>query len=425
MMFELSVAASNKGSSSSAKTNVFVSRRSVLVGSGAGEMRLSPSGDSLTYISTPVAPSDRTFRGFGVRFNSQGNDWEALSPNLTFQLDLSDDLSMVAYVVPQAFNMIRVHYTDLVTDITTIIPNTPFFQRGPQYLEPDFSSDKTLLTYQVWHPDVLLPPSQGGVDTFAVSIWDLATLTEKRVAVQGTNFHPTFSSDGNHLVYMSDRSGTGGFELYALPVVGGTVPVDSSTTPTPLTDTGGSMGDSNPPANQPKAWNPNLADPILATREVAGKLHLVPTDGTGSVLVNAPGSAQEFVWSPSGQDLMMSTGNELYRVSKTGNAELVYQSTTGDNFSRLSWSGDETFLLYNAKRLNDTWYELIDLNGSLGISEPLRVTSASPPGESGTYANFMSIRPVWSRTGSTAYVLFFDSGPTPNISTMDFGGLSP
>ena len=435
--FSLSVTASNSTGSSSASENVFVSRIVPVVASGAGEMHLTKSGDSLIYISSPEPPTSNRFVGFGLRVNSQGVDQEAMAthPRGSFQLVLSNDLSTVAYVVPGTFGgLIQVNYTDLGTQATTVIPNTPFFLRGPQYTEPDFSPDGRLLTYQVWFPDSLTPPSQGGVDSFVVAIWDLATLTEKRVAVQpqlfgtpgtsGLNFHPTFSSDGNHLVYMADPTATGAYELYALPVIGGTVPVDSSTTPLQLTSTGGIMGIGATPARQPTAWNPNPSIPVLATTALDSKLRLVPTDGSGDILVNVFGSALEFVWSPSGQDLVMTTGGTIFRVSSTGGVTQVHAAIAGDALSRLSWSSDEKYLLYSVKRLNDTWYELIDLSGSLGFTDPLRVTPTSPPGDATTYGIIGSISPVWAPSDPTAYMLFFE-GSTPRICTMNFGGLSP
>jgi hypothetical protein len=436
-MFTLSVTVGNNSSTKSASENVFVNEIVPVVSSDAGGMRMSPSGDSLYFFSSPVDPTSPAFDGFGVSVRRQPGVTELMAPSTSFQLALSRDFSKVAFGSPFfvlggfAF---RVHYRDLTTQVETIIPSTPFNQRGPQYTESDFSPDVSLLTYQVWFPDVLLTPAQGGVDTFVVAIWDLATETEKRVGLRGTttasfglNFHPTFSNDANHLVYMSDPGGTGDYELYALPVVGGTVPVDTVTPPTQLTFSGGVMGAGVPPNNQPKLWNPSpaTADRILATRDVNGKLRLVPTDGSGDILVNMPGSAVEFAWSPSGQDLMVTNGSTIYRVDKAGGISPLYQAISGDNVSRLSWSSDEKLLLYAIRRGGGSWYEVIDLSGTLGFTDPLKVTPSASDGGAGTYADWGSIAPVWDPSDPTAYLLFFDTGPTPSISKMSFSGLLP
>jgi hypothetical protein len=280
-----------------------------------------------------------------------------------------------------------------------------------------------LLTYQIW-----IRRDAGVAEQFIVALWDLATLEEKIVTHQGENYYPSFSNDGKHLVYLSNRAGTGGWELYALPVVNDTVPVDTVVAPVQLTDTGGIMNSGEIPDVVPMAWSPNPADPVLATLNNNDKLHLVPTDttgGSGDLPINIPGSVRDFEWSPDGRDIMVTTGGEIYRVSRTGVPMLVVRLPGGDNASRLVWSRDQRFLLYSVKRSSSSWYELFDLDGSLGLDAPLTVSPAGAAGESAAYDDEMDIRPVWAASSPTAYLLFFDSGPTPSISTISFGGLTP
>lgn len=432
MMFTLNVSASNEVSSAATSSNVFVSRVHPLVSAGAGEMTMDPSGTSLHYFSSTVPPANLFFNGLGVsEVNlSTGNVTLRMSPRRSFSPTLSNDLSMVAYMVPGFSGLVQVGYYDLGASAETIIPNTIFFQRGPQYMWPDFSPDKSLLAYQVWFPDLILPPSQGGVDTFVVAIWDIATETEKRVAVGGAasgaaglNFQPTFSTDGNHLVYLADTTGTGEWELYALPVVGGTVPVDTLTPPVRLTNTNGNMASGSVPLNNPKIWNP--VTPLLATLDDDGLIRLVPTDGSGDILVNIPGSVSSLVWSPSGNELAVSAGNLIYRVSTSGVPTLIWEGTAGDGFNDLAWASDESLLLYSVRRLGDSWYEILDLTGNLGFTIPLRVSAGIPQGNAADYRSIGSLSPVWAASAPTAYMLFFDAGPTPRICWMDFSGLIP
>jgi len=434
-MYSLMVRVSNSSSTRSDTDNVFVNDITQVVSAGAGEMRMSSTGDSLYFYSSPVAPTSRFFDGFGASFyRPSGGTTVAMPPSTSFQTKLSDDFSMIAYASPLFLVggrfTVRVHYRDLVGGGETIIPNTPFNQRGPQYLEPSFSPDNSLLTYQVWFPDVLEAPPLG-VDTFVVAIWDVATLTEKRVAVGGRttssfglNFHPVFSNDGAHLVYMSDPGGSGDFELYALPVVGGTVPVDTSTTPDQLTFSSGDMGDGFPPSNQPRRWSP--AEPLLATRDGNGKLRIVSMPpNAGDILVNTPGTVSEFAWSPDGQNLVVTNQSTIYKVSKTGTVDPVHQAPSGDNVSRLSWSSDGKMILFAIRRVSTSWYEVVDVSGTLGFTGALKVTDGVADGEAGTYEEFGSITPVWDPTEATTYMLFFNTGDTPSINEMSFGGLLP
>lgn len=438
-VFQLSVSASNTSSSASTSGNVFVSRIVTRVPSGGGAMQLSTSGDSLYYMGSTLAPTTIGFNGFGVSRYAMGTSSMLMMPNGTSQLALSRDFTNVAYIVPEIINthfVVKINYTNLNTSATTVIPGTPFFQRPPVFLEPSFSVDGTLLTYQVWYPDLLMPPSQAGTDTFVVAIWDLATRKEKRVAVQGTrtgafglNFHPSFSPDGAHLVYLADRSGTNNWELYSLPVTGGTVPVDSVVAPTQLTFSGGTMSEINPLTGQAngyaKVWNGNPTESILAILDGATKLHLVPVSGAGDVLVSVPGLVRGFAWSPTGQEVAVTTGRDIYRVSKAGDATLLHEAMEGDNVSRLSWSSDEQFLVYAVRRQSKVWYELLDLTGSLGLGGPISVSPSEPQGAASIYdANGWST-PVWDPDEPTAYLMFFASGESPSIATVSFDGLAP
>lgn len=432
-VFVLTVRVSNGSTSKTSSREVFVSEIVPLVSSGAGEMRLSSTGDSLFYFSSSIAPGQSGFWGFGVNRIAGGINQNLLGRMGPFQIQVrvNPRLAKVAFVVPGGFGALQVGYRNFLGP-TTFIPLAPLIGRLPQYTEPDFSPDDSLLTYQLWLPDWMATPAQGGVDTFVVATWDLTTQTEKRIAVGGVgsgayglNFHPGFSNDGRHLVYMADPNGSSDWELYALPVSGRNIPVDTSTTPIQLTFSGGIMGRGVPPASRPRVWNPVTSIPILATVDVDTKLRLVPTDGSGDVLVLVPGLAREFVWMASGQDLLLSTGVEIYRVTRTGNPTLVHRAASGDNLSRVSSSSDGRLLLYAVTRLSDVWYEVVDLTGTLGLSGPLRVTPSSGPGQAVAYSAFGSNAPVWSRSEPKAYMLFFNTGLTPRICTMDFSGLYP
>jgi hypothetical protein len=428
----ITVNASNSVSSASKSVAVFVGEITTFLADRGGEMKLSVTGDSLISLFSPTAPDRPNFLGWGIRVSDGSTNRNIILPSVeASNIRIAKNFKYAAYntLTPTVFGVLAsMNYVDMESPGQTVqIPNYAFLSRPMQYTEADFSPAQNLLAYQVWYPDRDLPPSQGGVDTFQVCVWDIASQTEKRVVtgwydgggtplVEPTSsFHPTFSTTGNWLTYINDGPPTFQWEYHAVPVSGASVDPDTVTAPTAVTTSGGLMG----PDNRTKKWSP-VAD-ILATTDVNNNLWLVspPTTAT-QVLLGA--SVREFAWAPSGNFVVVSTGGEMHKVDTAGSSSLIGAAEPGDRIARLAVSED--LLLYHVTRLNSDWYELIDLTGVAGLTEPVKVTAADVPGNSSAYASVFSLAPVWSPNEDKAFMMLFGDRRTPEIATMDFSGLT-
>jgi hypothetical protein len=232
------------------------------------------------------------------------------------------------------------------------------------------------------------------------------------------SFHPTFSTSGNWLTYVTNGPPNFQWEYFSVPVNGTAVDPDTITAPQGMSASGGIMG----PANRPKLWSP--VDDILATTDVNNNLWLLSAQGGSGIQVLLGAPAREFAWAPSGNYLVVSTFGQLYKVDTGGVPTLIHTAEVGDRMARLAVSGSEDLLLYNVTRQNGEWYEIIDLTGAAGLTEPVKVTAADRPGNSGVYGSVFSLAPVWLPNEDKAFMLFFGNRSTPAVVSMDFSGLT-
>jgi hypothetical protein len=423
MMFTIGVSATNSVNTSNGSTEIFTSRPITFAGKDAGEVTPNADGSTVYYLSSNRSVTAGNFNGFGITVNEMGNTTVISNPAQSFQHEFNNDLTQAVQVVGPSNGQQKLQVLDLPSGaVTDVLPQVSF-NRRPQYTEPFFSPNGNLITYQAFLPDQFLPPTQGGVDTFVVYVYDVNTQAQGRVAVENTNFHPTFSTDGTRLVYVADRTASQEWELFGLAVTGDNVAVDSVDAPLQLTSTGGLMGsESEIPADQAKAWSP--VEPLLAITDVDRRLRLVPIDGSGGVVASITGSVTDFVWAPDGQTLAVTDGRTISRVDKAGAATALHQAVSGDNLGRLAFTSDMQFLVFSVVRVGESWFELIDLDGSLGLQSPLRITSSVDNGETASYASLFDTRPVWLSSDLVGYFLFFDQS-TPRVCKISISGLSP
>ena len=130
------------------------------------------------------------------------------------------------------------------------------------------------------------------------------------------------------------------------------------------------------------------------------------------------------MWAPAGGVLAATDGETIYKVTTPNTADRLYTVGSGDRVARLSWSPDGAFIIFAVIRLQQMWFELYDLGGSLGITKPLKITAATLQGDADVFESFYSTRPVWLSSEPTGYFLFFDQA-TPRVSTMSISGLIP
>jgi len=426
----LTVTAKNSISAAGSTSVLFVGQLVEFIDERAGELHLLDASDALYYLSGPAHVDS----GLVIRYKdpASATDREVF-PGMVAAVDYSFDatpINAAHMFIEVRRRYITVVHDDLVSETQTTIAreDRPWATRASEFSSPNVSPNGQLICYQGGLLDQEKPPSAGGTDTFTVFVYDIGSGETQRTAFEGDNFYPTFSTDEQHLVFVSNREPQPPpvYELYALPMTGSTVTPDTiDGALLQLTDTGGLMGtETYPPEVQPSAWNPVF--PVLAVIGTDGKLRIVPTDGSGARQVSIAGAIGDFWWSPDGQGLAVVISDEvssIYVVNTSGDGTRIMDADSGDKVSDLSWSPDGDFLVYRVKRSSDIWYELMDVEGSTGQSAPVRITGATLYGPAADYGlPLQSFRPGW-RSGSRTVYFFFLDRATPRVMSLDLSGI--
>ena len=145
-------------------------------------------------------------------------------------------------------------------------------------------------------------------------------------------YAPSWSPDGQTLVYMSDQSGN--FDIYALDMRDG---VEWR-----LTDHNGM--DTNP------VWSPDgRTIAFLSEREGALNVHVMRPDGTDVTNITSFASGyHDIAWSPEGDKLAFGT-SRLFVMNKDGtDLKTVDTMSPGNVYSR--WSPDGRYVAYSLMR---------------------------------------------------------------------------
>jgi hypothetical protein len=436
-IYSLSVSAKNDVNTSTSSGDVFVCPKDEFIAERAGQLFALPTGGSVYYTSPPAGKDD----GLIIRFTDGTTDqapFGLLDWGQQFTFDENRTISAHTYVELALPPKTTVLYDDLVATSRAVVARDerPFPARPNPYEAPSVSQDGQFIAYQGGLFDQSAPPSQGGTDTFTVYLYDVVGHASHRATFKGhsqkpnvsNSFYPSVSSNNQHLVFVSDRSSPAKYELYALPIVGTTVTPDTvQGALVRLTDTGGLMasGTSVPPAAIPMVWNPG-STPILAAIASDNRLRLVPTDGSGAVLVATPGDVKDMVWASNGQFLAIVVNVEgvytIFKVTTDGAIAPVFTAIAGDRAADLSWSPDSEFLLYSIRRGSTSWYEVIDVGGSTGVTGPVRVSPALGTGNAAGYATTQTLRPAWRAGTRTAYVFYLDQ-ETPRVFSIGISGI--
>jgi WD40 repeat protein len=427
-VYNLSVTASLSSSSSDLDANVFVGVLQDFIDERAGDLYPTPTANEIYYLSGPAQPDS----GVVVRFKDADSDIEVF-PGTKAGTDFSFDTAVTqgAHMHLTPFPMrITIRRDDLGAGTQEIIAidERTLVVRPNEYSAPYVSPDGQMIVYQGALLDEV-PPVAGGVDTFSVYLYETASGSTQRATYETRSFYPTISPNNSHVVFVSDKGGSLLWELYALPIDGTTVTPD--TVPNALvklTDTGGVLGgESIPPSDIIKEWNPNSALPLLAVVGTDERLRIANTDGSPSILVNVSGNVTDIKWSADGQSLAASVFdsgvNSIYIVSTGGDPTKILDGLGGDRFSSLSWSPDGAFLVYMVTRGTNVWYELFDPTGASGQTAPVRVTPAMIPGDAVDFGPPLnSFRPVWAPGSRTVYLFMLD-GSTPRVQSLDLSGV--
>jgi len=439
-LFGITCTATNSINTTSLTTAVFVSTPEAIA-FDAGEIYLEANETDFFYISTldievgaEVWHYDSGTSSVAdvIPGNEEGEN-TALSPTLTHAA-FDRETPSVKSLRPH-----MLYLSDLqgatVAPITTDRED-PLPARRYQFRYPEFSPSGDLVAFQGLRPSFfgILP------DTLDVFVHNIVT-GDSLIVTDGhgvkppatfrrNNLFPSFSPDGNWLVFVSDRTGFNTWELYGLPVSVDAVVTDSSAT-VRLTNTGGVIvsGEAiqlTPPA---MAWNGSAASPTLAVVADDRLLRLLAMTGSGAMESIVTGidtdnnqRVRQFFWSNDGTQLAVSTFSELYMVNLSGVATMMLTKPTGDSARDIVWSPDGAWWFYRVVRSGSAWYELFDLTG-VTLSVPAVITGTSPQGELGSYARDMNMGGVFTSTND---VLLFDFGiGRPSIVRLSVGGIVP
>lgn len=432
-MYRFTVTARNSSSSSTLSADVYVGSLDLFIPERAGQIFVVPGTDAVYYASGPGEPED----GFALRFKDAATD-EVAFPNHRgnqFSFDKSGSREAHTYIETTLYTKTTVVFDDLVarTHKTIARDERTFAVRWGAYTDPYVSLDGKFVAYQGRLLDNATP-AQGGVDTFAVFVYEVdsertwrGTFRGKPIAEQvSTSFYPTMSSDNRHVVFISDRGGSGIWEYYALPMGStGLVPDTIPDALVKLTNTGGKVTSESPiPARvSARQWCPDPANPTLATVGADKKLRLVRTNGTEAVEVALNGAVDDVRWADNGAFLAASVVggdnvSRIYRITPSGDASQVLWAApvAGDRIRDLSISPDGGAMVYLARRGQKAWYEFIETTRTVDDPPAVRITPSLPVSGAADYGPpLQSFRPAWATTSARVAYLVLQDKNTPRV----------
>jgi Tol biopolymer transport system component len=442
-VFRLTCRATTGESSDEMSVDVFVGTPQLSVNRNAGQIQLAPTAGQFYYLNS--VPRDEEWDSSRVYIQATGvPEPVILGSRRGAQFAFSQSVNLAAYVVNDAgdqwdLDPLAVYVVDLNARSERRITTdraAPTNQRRNRYTRPYFSPNERWITYE----GQLNNPQAGNIDTLDIFIYDLNTDQETSVtaadvtSVQRRNLFPSYSSDSNWLLFASDKGQQNLWDLFGAPLNGSGALAD---TVRQLT-TNGLIGLS-PVASlgvPQLAWNP--AQPLLAVVGAAGSdggLHLVTMSAQGATTVDVTdvgSQVEEIAWSGNGQTLAVSSlveasdgegvENVIYTVTPAGAATLRHRAREDDRLLDMGWSADAKFLVYRLVRGSESWLELLDIDGGIGLSGPLPITKAVSDGMRALYSAEMS-NAVRFGTGDTVYYILFDGSltpsDTPTIWTLD------
>jgi hypothetical protein len=426
----VSVTATTSINSAKASTPVFVGASSSIIASGAGQPFLTGATPDQFYFLTETATG-----AFDIYEYSSGSIVDATDPPMDRpDATTGENLVIATSLTAAAFQLdeepdgnilepTNVFYSDLTTGATTQIT----FDKSPdsddrkeRYYNPAVSNDGNIIAYQGQLPTEAYTTEVDSFDLFAYYPQTMTTvnLTSGHDNPRRNNL-PTFSSDDNWLLFISDRTVSGGarWEYYALPISGGEVDT-AQTSVVQVTNSNSqiarvSQGVVSAPL---QSWNPFA--PVLALVMTNGNLMQItmgPQGGTTAVtpLLTSP---RRLVWAPDGSMLSFSDGTSLYTVPTGGTgATLIHSAATGDQLDDPAWSADMSLVVYRITRGSTSWFELKEAGDPEGTA--VVITPSVAPGTASSYRSAMSLSPIWLPTNELMLLQFH--GDTPGIDLLD------
>jgi Tol biopolymer transport system component len=441
----LTCKATNSVGSVTGSANIYVGAQTELVAAQAGEIHLRATPGEFYHLGGP--PSDTGWDSSEVYIHSGGVSSALVTgAQLGAQFAFSSDLTMAAHAalgVTEAANSedpIDIFLIDLgaaTQSRVTTDGSLPGGTRHHQYEYPYFAPDGSSITFQGFLPN----PVGGETDSLDVFVYYMSTKEIVNATVADTlseqrrNLYPTFSTDHNWLVFVSDRAAANRWDLYGLPVTGGVVNTELQAVTRLTRGNLIGVGPSDNLARPLMAWNPNPSHSVLALVGASGLVHLISTTQSGANtldVTDVSGTVIGLEWSPDGQLLAVSTltalvsggpiVNAIYTVTLGGSPTLRHTTIEeGDQILDMAWSPDRQFMVYRTLRGAQCWFELIDIDGGTGLQAPLVLTASNPVGTRSSYAARMATNARYE-TGNIVYMLWFN-GTSPSITTLDVSNI--
>ncbi len=436
-VYTVTARATNTVSSSTSSADLYVGGTATIVTNLAGAIRLRANPADFYYLRTG---SNIVTQGVDVyqvvagvvadavtlptATTGTNSRQAAYAPDLSFQVHSSDSI-----IVGQTTSPVHLYFGDFgTTTYRRISSGVPNNDRHPGFNNGDVAPDNHSIAYGGMIPT----PLAVGVDSFDIFVYDNAGPTRRRLTLAHTNHHnvfPTWSTDQRWLAFISDRAGTGQWDLYGMPVNTQGVINDAQASLVRLSNTGGQLVSGNAGdvgfVKPPMAWNP--VQPTLAVQGVDDLLYLVITTPVGATQVDI-GAVNDFGWSPDGSLLALALPGAVWTVQSDG-SDLVQRVTRpGDSFDDIAWSPDGAWIVYRATRSSSCWFEVYDLDQST-ITAPIALTPAEPAASTfwtlGAYRLLMSMKPAWGSGGVLYYPTFGTGAATVGIRSVDVSGLTP
>ena len=423
-IFTIVAKVTNDVNSSTNQAVVFTSSGTTLVEDFAGQVDLIGTGPDFHFFFTPNPDI-----GVQVYKYVGGVESDAVEPGHSFgyHLQYSSDGTFVVHAEDSLAN------NNFTTKPRHIYVGD-FASGTARHIDLDTSVTlvRDVFDYPAISPDDRLVAYQGKLqatdgfspDLYNVYVYDLVANTRRNISAgyqYPRTFFPTFSTDGNWLVYVLDPDRTNTYELYGSPITAHVVD-ENPANAVRMTSTGGIVtGPLGGFAKPLMAWNP--VSSVLAI-VISDGLYFLETTATGSTFskIDTPRPV-ELLWSADGSTLYASSGSVISAITTSGATSVLVEAAPGDNVRDMAYSPDGSWLAYRVGRGGGNWISVLDLgNGKLDV--PVPVTPTTPNGDISGYRGAMSMKPAWTSANMLIYPAWgLSANNTPSLLSRDLIGL--
>lgn len=204
-----------------------------------------------------------------------------------------------------------------------------------------------------------------GKDQIFVAPIDGSTATQ---ITDGTfnDSSPTFSADGNTIVFVRDIDGAGNSQIFSVPVIGGTVTQITS-------PTAGTLPHNFSPVLSPDGTKLAFMQSPLGG---SGTIMVSNADGTNAVSISGTGATSP-AWSPNGAKIAYSNAGVITVMNADGTGKTAISTGTNDNHP--TWSPDGSQIAFHSVRAADNFtLQVFRVSSSGGTETHITSDQANP-----------------------------------------------